>query len=472
MTMMRHVLAGVFTTVLLIYLPPLWALAGPAMGPLRVCETNPRYFCDGEGRIVFLTGSHLGWELQDDAWGREFTFDYGAFLDFLEQHNHNLIRMWVVENTKWHDSNPNAIAPPVPYQRTGPDTALDGEPKFNLEQLDRSYFDRLRRRTIAARERGIYVMVMLFQGFSVFKNRHDSNPWFGHPFNKSNNVNGIDGDRNGDGEGHEVHTLAMPAITRLQETYIREVINTVNDLDNVLYEVSNESRADSRDWQYHIIDFIHDYEKTKPNQHPVVMSSHRGGPSNAELFAGPADAVVPRKEKGQAYDRNPPASSGEKVVICDTDHIKGLGFTNPQWVWKCLCRGISPILMDEMTNQEKVDRIVDQVLDPKYNRIRSAMGHARTYANRLSLSSVVPANDVSTTRYCLAEKGTEYFVYQPAANKDFQVTLEPGSYGFEWFDPVQGEVVEQGSINAVAGPNTFKAPFSNEAVLYLMKQPD
>ena len=31
------------------------------------------------------------------------------------------------------------------------------------------------------------------------------------------------------------------AITALQEAYVRKVVDTVNDLDNVLYEISNES---------------------------------------------------------------------------------------------------------------------------------------------------------------------------------------------------------------------------------------
>lgn len=43
------------------------------------------------------------------------------------------------------------------------------------------------------------------------------NPWQGHPFHRSNNVNGVDGDLNGDGQGPEIHTLKAPAeILRLQ----------------------------------------------------------------------------------------------------------------------------------------------------------------------------------------------------------------------------------------------------------------
>jgi hypothetical protein len=95
------------------------------------------------------------------------------------------------------------------YLRTGPGEALDGRPKFDVTRFDEAYFGRLRERVEAAQQRGIYVMVMLFQGFSVEQKGTDGvdptkgNPWDGHPFNRANNINGIDGDPNGDGEGEE-----------------------------------------------------------------------------------------------------------------------------------------------------------------------------------------------------------------------------------------------------------------------------
>lgn len=89
--------------------------------------------------------------------------------------------------------------------------------KFDLRQFSQVYFDRLRSRVVAARDRGIYVMVMLFQGFSIEPKGHPGlNPWPGHPYHSANNVNGINGDRNGNRQGEEVHTLMIPAITRLR----------------------------------------------------------------------------------------------------------------------------------------------------------------------------------------------------------------------------------------------------------------
>lgn len=36
-----------------------------AQGPLRIHSEIPRYFADDSGRLVYLTGSHTWWNLQD-----------------------------------------------------------------------------------------------------------------------------------------------------------------------------------------------------------------------------------------------------------------------------------------------------------------------------------------------------------------------------------------------------------------------
>ena len=82
----------------------------------------------------------------------------------------------------------------------------------------------------------------------------------------------MDGDVNHDNSGSDTHTLVNPAVTAYQEAYVRKVIDTVNDLDNVLYEISNESPDNSLAWQYHMIDYVKAYEATKAKQHPVGMT--------------------------------------------------------------------------------------------------------------------------------------------------------------------------------------------------------
>ena len=193
-----------------------------ATGPLRVLHSNPRYFTDDSGKAIYMTGSHIWNNLQD--WSDQPSLDYEGFLDFLQFHNHNFIRMWTQEHASGPQTQGNWPDNPLAYQRIGPGNDLSGRPKFGLTKLNQSYFDRLRSRVKAAQDRNMYVSVMLFQGWSVEGKGGPMKLWLGHPFNVNNNVDGINGDLDGDGEGTEVHTLKIPAITALQEAYVRKTI--------------------------------------------------------------------------------------------------------------------------------------------------------------------------------------------------------------------------------------------------------
>ena len=89
----------------------------------------------------------------------------------------------------------------------------------------------MRQRVIAARDKGLYVSIMLFDGWSIESKFSGHQPWKGHPYKLSNNINNINGDLNNDGQGSETHTLANSNITLIQEAYVKKVIDTVNDLD-------------------------------------------------------------------------------------------------------------------------------------------------------------------------------------------------------------------------------------------------
>jgi hypothetical protein len=88
----------------------------------------------------------------------------------------------------------------------------------------------------AAGARGIYVSVMLFDGFALHLTRTPDNVR-GHPFHAGNTINGV-----GIGSIRDYQVLPLdPRVQALQEAYLRKVVDTVGDLPNVLYEVANES---------------------------------------------------------------------------------------------------------------------------------------------------------------------------------------------------------------------------------------
>lgn len=464
-------------------------------GPLRVSPANSRYFTDNSGKAIFLAGDHTWYTLQDSGTSDPpKSFNYTAFLDFLQANHINFFRMFIWEQAKWSEGvTGNYYYNPLPYQRPGPGTALDGKPKFDLTRFNQAYFGRLRQRIIEAGQRNIYVSIQLFEGFSVQRKGYLANntPWPGHPFNKNNNINGIDGDPNENGEGEETETLAIPAVSALQESYVDKVIDTVNDLDNVLFEICNEANSNSEGWQEHLIQHIHAYEATKPKQHPVGFTVEFPGGNNAELFASSADWISPNMDGG--YYKNPPVASGNKVVISDTDHLC-YPCGDRRWMWKSFLRGYNPAFMDPYDCAGEWSPSGCDPNNPNWMSLRQNLGYALNYANKMDLVNMTPNSNLCDTGFCLANAAPngEYLVYLPfggSTNVDLKATL--GILSIEWFNPTTGTITRAGTVTGGAqriitaplsidallsqiisvlcggGCYTFIEPFGGDAVLYL-----
>ncbi|MBC7327919.1 cellulase family glycosylhydrolase [bacterium] len=428
-------------------------------GPLRVHPRNPRYFTDDGIRAVYLTGSHT-WSNLSDIWPEDSPnpFPWNAYLDFLQKHNHNFIRLWRWEFPKFQFKGmPVFYAEPQPWARTGPGVAKDGKPKYDLTKFNEAYFRRLRARVESAQKRGIYVSIMLFI-WGEF--------WEYHPFNTENNINGINSNQ------RDYYTLKDPKVLALQEAYVKKVIDTVNDLDNVLYEICNETDASSTEWQYHLIRFIKDYESKKPKQHPVGMTIQAYGGRNATLFNSPADWISPNPEGG--YRDDPPPNDGRKVVLNDTDHLWGEG-GNPQWVWKSFMRGHNPIFMDRIVELTKglipwSARPPAKDI-PQSEEIRKAMGVTRRLADRIELAKMFPKPELASTKYCLANPRKEYLVYLPPHTKEVQVDLSraEGTLNVEWIHPIEGTTISSGTIKG-GKVVSFTNPTLSDAVLHIFRR--
>lgn len=429
--------------------------------PLRPHPTNPRYFTDGSGKAIYLTGSHT-WDafqrwFEGAKWKDELVAGSPAsftdYLDVIESHDHNYIRLWVAD-TAWSPLT-QALVEPQPYVRTGPGSAADGGAKFNLEKLNPDYFNSLRDVVQQAGDRGIYVSVMLFDGWGASEYGLDKpgfNTWPYHPFNAANNINGVDGDPDGDGIAWEYHAATPGSrIWKLQTDYVEKVIDTVNDLDNVLYEINNESGAESTAWQYAMIKHVKAYESTKPKAHPVGMTFQYSGNDtttngdNQALFDSPADWISPGRSK--PYFRNPTAADGGKVIITDTDHISSKT-TDPTWVWRSFMRGLNPIVMDWWNG--------DEHWDPA----RNAMGHTSRLANSMDLAAMVPSNNLASTKYCLAEPGRQYLVYLQEGDS-LTLNLEAGTYDTHWEDTNTGKKSDVTKVTSEGGAQPFRAPSSD-----------
>ncbi len=437
---------------------------------MRVSSENPRYFADDQGKIVYLTGAHTWRNLQDLVVPDGISsFDYQAYLKFLVRHRLNFFRLWRQEE---------AFSDPLPYLRTGPGLALDGQPKFDLNQPNPAFYSRLSHRVAEAERHGLYVAVMLFQGWSIERkdSKRQEDPWAMHPFHRDNNVNGVDGDHDHDGEGRETHTLEDPALFARQLEFARLVVDAVNGYGNVLYEIANESTPASIAWQEALVRAIHEYEAAKPKRHPVILSAPWGNRTQ-DLWASQAEAVSPGLPipgmPAYPYREDPPANDGRKVIINDTDHLWGIGGTRA-WVWQSFTRGLNPIYMDPYSPEvlphfyQMVQETRDQVLE--------AMGQTRMVAELVPLSRMTPRADLCSSRYCLADPGRAYVVFVPsssglenAASVSVDLMSAAELFDVRWLNLERGTWT--GEVRRLpGGKTTFTVPFEGEAVLLLLSR--
>ena len=454
-------------------------------GVLRKNPVNPRYFTDDTGRAILLSGSHT-WEtiqeLRLEGQGAETNFDYDGFLAMLKENGHNFSRYWQWGYCEWAPwTDEKVIFEPLPYERTGPGLANDGKPKFDLDRFNEAYFKRLRERVEKAGELGIYVSVQFFDGWCQRYANKWSDPWPSHPYNVSNNINGVDADPDRTGKPL-LFVLDFPQVLEYQKAFIRKTIDTLNDLDNVLWEIINEAAmpehfAKIDKWHDYMVSYVKEYEASKPKQHMVGKTAAASGVENEYLFVSDADWITVEDNKTHDYRYNPPAADGRKIVIADTDHSWGHGGTYI-WAWKTFLSGMHPIFMDPW---EPVPgrTIPGYPGTPELNRrdyaewgrLRKNLGYILSYAERIDLNHCVPRKDVAYGHYCLAWEGEQYLVYIP---EDCQLRLNmsycEGEYDVEWFSPRTGEKVKCEPVKGGEKYTPFISPFGVDVVLLVTKR--
>jgi hypothetical protein len=483
--------------------------SGPITAPLSALSINPNYFSDGSGKAVYLTGSHTWNDLQD--WGtNEFPvpFDFAAYVNLLVAHNHNFTLLWQTELPRFcglpttASSRPDFSVTPLPWQRSGPGNASDGKLKFDLTKFNQTYFDRLRARVRDLDAAGIYAGVYFFSAQWLLRFRC---PGDGYPFTGSNNINGID-----DGGGTGATTMTTPnGITAIQDAFVEKVIDTLNDLPNVLWIVSNEAPPNSTWWNSHLITLTRSYEAGKPVQHPIgyaVLADFNDSAilnSDADWIA-PA-ARIPHSHLRDFLDRRvtdgvirwlidrwfPTTNCGNghpscKVTINDSDHSyfgmwNDSAQLNRNFFWINFTQGNNTLFMDPYVvyypreNRNLCLSPINGVCsepDSRWDNVRNTMGFIRDYAERMNLAAMTGQGNLSSTGHALANTNAtsaEFLIYAPAGGS-FTVNLSRniGQFVVEWMNPATGAKAAGPNVSGGA-PRTFQPPFSGDAVLYLAK---
>jgi hypothetical protein len=454
----------------------------PIKTPLKALSSNPNYFTDGTGKAVYLTGSHTWNTFQD--WGTNDSIqllDFDAFVKMLVAHHHNFTLLWTTELPTFRNlpttagSPPDFSVTPFPWQRTGPGNASDGKPKFDLAKFNQVYFNRLRDRVQQLKNAGIYAGVYLFSGEWILRFRF---PGDGYPFTGSNNVNGID-------DGGAMKSVTMTSaneINAIQDKYVEKLINTLNDLPNVLWIVSQEAPRDAVWWNKHLIAFTRSFEAKKPFQHPIGYGVQEDV-KDSVIINSDADWIAPgiRISPTQTIGTGHPA---RKVNINDSDHSyweiwKESPQINRNYFWINFTQGNQTLFMDpwvvfyprENRNlPPSPSHGIGSGQDLRWENVRNTMGYIRDYADRMNLAAMTPQSKLSSTGHALTNinpTNAEFLVYAPVGG-NFTVNLSgiKGEMKVEWMNPATGVKIEGEKLRG-GTVSTFTPPFQGDAVLYL-----
>ena len=362
-------------------------------GLLQVHPTNTRIFTDGTldpatgaCTAIVLSGSHH-WSSIQRYNGESFSGGDSWYVNQVAGLGHNFTRGW-----HWEDD----LYQPAPYRKNGVHYDLD-------LPLNPAYLAELRERVTAAESAGLYISIMLFQGWSVLGpgDPRDPEPWPRHPYKAGRNLEGIDGDVDNDGNGSEIHVVPHPDnVFDKQLAYAKAIVDELNEFDNVVWEITNESTSDSWQWQYDLIEGIRDHEMlTHGERAHLIWMSCSGGNGFLTDVNNTADIVSPCGSGGytSAANANPPAlrlQDLHHLHIFDSDHLAPR-LAEPKFVWKSAMRGYHPIFMDLSYDLEWFPLPWD-TSEQRWDDIKSSLAAVQKVLDNIDMGRMAPQARDST----------------------------------------------------------------------------
>ncbi|MBV9033260.1 MAG: hypothetical protein JO182_02105 [Acidobacteriaceae bacterium] len=276
--------------------------------PIALHPKNPHYFLFGGKAVALITsGEHYGAVLNAD-------FDYRRYLAALGAEKLNYTRLfggtYVEVPSQSFGILRNTLAPAperyvAPWARSQSPGYAGGGNKFNLEQWNPQFFERLRDFLSEAAKRNIVVELTLFSS------HYSEAQWKMSAFHPANNINGTNAI-----DWKKLQTAENGNILKYQEQYTRKLVREVNAFDNVIFEIQNEPWSDrpvladvvnpylqpparnqypnsvdiadplSLAWQSRVAEWITTEERSLPNRHLLAQNYCNFGSSVRTLLPG------------------------------------------------------------------------------------------------------------------------------------------------------------------------------------------
>lgn len=236
------------------------------------------------------------------------------------------------------------------------------------------------------------------------------------------------------------------------------IISTLADLDNIIWEITNEDTNDASGynttWQEAMIDYL---QANDAAGRLVGMTKQYPNEDNSNLDGSGAGWVSYGTGKADAVH-----AATDPISIYDTDHTVGIT-TDYSWVWEALCNGHGGLFyMDRWyPNMYEVDvrNAAAEIL------IRENLGYALAMAQSCNdLLGMTPQPSLSTTSLCLAKDhatAAEYIVAQGGSGSfNLDLSTATGTLNIFWRRCSDGST----STDTVAGGavRTLTPPWTGE----------
>lgn len=456
--------------VLLVAVLSLTAASPTSAEPIRTHPENPRYFLfQGKPMFLITSGEHYGAVLNK-------TFDFETYLDELQKRGLNLTRTFAGTYLEVHGSfniQNNTLAPPLD-QYQSPWAKKDG--KYNLDEFDPAYFERLKAFLEAADQRGVVVELVLFCTL------YNDDLWAINPMNARNNANGV-----GDCPRQEVYTFKHPELLKRQLAFVERVVKELNDFDNLYYEICNEPyfQGVALDWQARVAATIVETEKDLPKKHLIAQNIANGKAKvenpdpNVTIFnfhyATPPEVVAMNAHLNKPIGDDETGFRGNGDRVYRTE------------AWEFLLAGGSTFSNLDYSftpdNEDGSAKVVEPTPGGGGPALRAQLAFLKTWLERFDFLRMRPDDDSITIArgepnddarvWTLAEPGRQYAAYL-RGGKDIalNLALPDGSYNYALVDPRDGKPLGDGQFTVQGESHALELPdFAEDIALSILGAP-
>ncbi|UCD28419.1 MAG: hypothetical protein JSV03_15260 [Planctomycetota bacterium] len=221
---------------------------------LQPDPANPRWFIYGSTHLV-LSGNGI-WILIPDT-----------DMDIAEHNQHTLT--WGGNSNRTSLFSFCHSEELCPWERTGPGTANDGKPKYDLDKFNNAYWKRTVQYFQDCVKGGIFPLVQIWGECYVEGGSQGSDRWNEHPFNPDNNINNIPDLPSGTadaGRDEYFYNTKNKKLMAYQEAFVTRVLNDLGKFP-VIWDIGNEIGLDTQisdRWMRYWADFFDAYQAAYP----------------------------------------------------------------------------------------------------------------------------------------------------------------------------------------------------------------